>query len=62
MEGPARCSLLPAQVWLSDMPLDSCRNQQTRARPEGQRGRPGGHWAGRVRTEGVQGWRVFQRM
>lgn len=53
MEGPARCSLLPAQVWLSDMPMDSCRNQQTRARAEGQRGGPGGHRARRGRTEGV---------
>lgn len=61
VEGPASGSVLPAQVWLPDLPVDSCRNQQAGAGPEGRRGRPGGHRAGRVRAEGVQGWRVFQR-
>ncbi|CAF89067.1 unnamed protein product, partial [Tetraodon nigroviridis] len=62
VEGPACCSLLPAQVWLSDMPLDRCRNQQAGGGLRGRRGGPGGHRAGGGRAEGVQGRRVFQRM
>lgn len=62
VEGAARGALLPAQVWLPGVPLDRDGDQQTGAGPEGQWGRPGGGWTGRVWPEGVQGGRIFQRM
>lgn len=62
VEGADGGALLPAEVWLPGVPLDCVRDQQTGAGPEGQWGRPGWGWTGRVRPEGVQGGRIFQRM
>lgn len=43
VEGPASCLVLLAQVWLSDMSMDSIRDQQIGAGPESPRGCPGGN-------------------
>lgn len=59
MAGPAGGLVLPAQVWLSGVPMDGNRDQQTRARPESKWCSLGWSRTRRVWAEGVSRSRFF---